>query len=309
MEERFQRRVILFDRKNTFLLLTLTFDILCSFEIQKIIQTTNGDISAFGFSSSSLIETYTLDSKSGNILAHRTAYFLGSLLKEGLLASDEVFVTLDHSKSVLVLIDLNEEIRFHQTVISDLVKGYAGSVSILPQKLTSMFALELDLLVMLIKVGKGGDLEIIEKIPRPVSISDSIFLANGHPAFATIKDEESEVFLTVYLDTDSEKNAPKEIIKLGSHRGNVQKVFLNSYVKMDKSHGFRALIVKEDHSLTLVQQGEVVWCREDGLASIIASTSSELPLEKRASIAKVEHSISEWIEVDLISLRLYIFPM
>jgi hypothetical protein len=90
----------------------------------------------------------------------------------------------------------------------------------------------------------------------------------------------------------------KERIKLNQQRGFVHKVFMNNYVRTDKSHGFRALIVMEDHSLLLLQQGAIVWSREDGLASIIGVTTSELPVEKKGvSVAKVEQNLFEWLKV------------
>jgi hypothetical protein len=54
----------------------------------------------------------------------------------------------------------------------------------------------------------------------------------------------------------------------------------------------------EDHSLLLLQQGAIVWSREDGLASIIGVTTSELPVEKKGvSVAKVEQNLFEWLKV------------
>ena len=41
----------------------------------------------------------------------------------------------------------------------------------------------------------------------------------------------------------------------------------------------------EDHSSLLLQQGNIVWTREDGLASIVDVTTSELPLEKERCIS------------------------
>ena len=79
--------------------------------------------------------------------------------------------------------------------------------------------------------------------------------------------------------------------------GLVHKVFINNYIRTDRSHGFRALIVIEDHSLLLVQQGEIVWSRDDGLASIIDVTS-EVPVKKHGvSSAKVEQNLFEWLKV------------
>lgn len=282
---------------------------VCRLEIQKIFQTPDGDITAIGFSSSSQIDIYQLSARNGDVLFHKSTSFPSGFSREASFVSGDVFVTLDVTRSILVLVNLNGgEIRFHQTHISDLAEGYSGTAAILPHKLTGMFALELDSLIMLMKVENGRDLEIIEKIPHPASISDSLFLANGQQAFAMVKHQESKVHLTVKLDTDFKRDVLKESINLDSQRGSVQKVFLNNYVKTDKSHGFRALVVMEDHSLLLVQQGEIVWRREDGLASIIASTTSELPVEKGVSVAKVEHSIFEWIKVLFLPFSLFDNP-
>lgn len=80
---------------------------------------------------------------------------------------------------------------------------------------------------------------------------------------------------------------------------------MNSYVRTDHSHGFRALIVTEDHSLMLLLQGEIVWTREEGLlASIVDVTTSELPLEKDGvSVAEVEHNLVEWLQGHVLKLK------
>lgn len=79
---------------------------------------------------------------------------------------------------------------------------------------------------------------------------------------------------------------------------------MNSYVRTDHSHGFRALIVTEDNSLMLLQQGEIVWTREEGLASIVDVTTSELPLEKDGvSVAEVEHNLVEWLQGHVLKLK------
>ena len=71
------------------------------------------------------------------------------------------------------------------------------------------------------------------------------------------------------------------------------------------SHGFRALVIAEDHSLALLQQGEIVWSREDGLAEIIDATTAELPLERDGvSVAEVEHNLFEWMKVFRLKLLL-----
>ena len=54
----------------------------------------------------------------------------------------------------------------------------------------------------------------------------------------------------------------------------LQKVFINNYLHIDMSHGFRALVITEYHSLALFQQCEIFWSREDGFAEIIDATTA-----------------------------------
>ena len=71
------------------------------------------------------------------------------------------------------------------------------------------------------------------------------------------------------------------------------------------SHGFRALVIAEDHSLAILQQGEIVWSREDGLAEFIDATTTELSLERDGvSVVKVEHNLFEWMKIFRMKLLL-----
>jgi len=110
--------------------------------------------------------------------------------------------------------------------------------------------------------------------------------------------DNNKVSLTVLLDDGQKNEILKEIVELDPQRGLLQKVFINNYLRIDMSHGFRALVIAEDHSLALLQQGEIVWSREDGLAEIIDATTAELPLEwDGVSVAEVEHNLFEWLKV------------
>ena len=71
------------------------------------------------------------------------------------------------------------------------------------------------------------------------------------------------------------------------------------------SHGFRALVIAKDHSLSLLQQGDIVWSREDGLAEIIDATTTELPLERDGVlVAEVKHNLFESLKVFRMKLLL-----
>ncbi|MBA0555230.1 hypothetical protein Golob_014283, partial [Gossypium lobatum] len=133
---------------------------------------------------------------------------------------------------------------------------------------------------------------------------DALSISEGQQAFALVQHAGSNIHLTVKPAHDWDSNLLKESIKMDQQRGFVHKVFINNYIRTDRSHGFRALIVMEDHSLLLLQQGAIVWSREDGLASIIDVTTSELPVEKAGvSVAKVELNLFEWLKGHVLKLK------
>ncbi|CAI5492903.1 unnamed protein product [Closterium sp. Naga37s-1] len=115
-------------------------------------------------------------------------------------------------------------------------------------------------------------------------------------------------------------------VSVPPHRGPPARVFLNAYAraagagggargKGEKAagqagegkagaFGFRLLVVGEDDSLSLLQQGEVVWEREEALASVVAVTVAELPEEEEElSVAAVEHDIYEWARTHVLRAK------
>jgi len=214
-----------------------------------------------------------------------------------------MLVALDASRSTIVSIGFQGGvINFHETFISDLVQGFSGKAELLPSKFDGLFAVKTNLCIVLVKVIGLGELKLIDKIDHPAAVSDAVALS-GQEAFAIAQHTKSNIQITIKLDSDLTNEILKETVVVDHHRGHIQKVFINNYLRTDRSHGFRALFVMEDHSLLLVQQGEIVWSREDGLASVIDSTTSELPVEKDGvSVAKVEHTLFEWLEVCSFSL-------
>ncbi|CAI5952941.1 unnamed protein product [Closterium sp. NIES-65] len=105
------------------------------------------------------------------------------------------------------------------------------------------------------------------------------------------------------------------------HRAPPVRVFLNAYAraagaggrgrgKDEKvagegkagAFGFRLLVVGEDDSLSLLQQGDVVWEREEALASVVAVTVAELPEEEELSVAAVEHDMTSTTSVVAVTV-------
>lgn len=277
-----------------------------SIEVQRIIQPHGSDIIyAVGFVGSSQVDVYEINAKNGELLKHNSAAFPGGFSGEVALVSNDMLVALDATKSILVSISfLDGEISFQQTYISNLVEDYSGMGMILPSKLTGMFVVKYSTSIVFIRVTSEGNLELVDNINHAAAVSDALPYSDDQQAFGLIQHRESKLHLTVKLGHDWSSDLLKESIELDKQRGLVHKVFINNYIRTDRSYGFRALIVMEDHSLMLLQQGAIVWSREDGLASVIDVTTSELPVERAGvSVAKVEHSLFEWLKGHMLKLK------
>ncbi|KAD3639929.1 hypothetical protein E3N88_29152 [Mikania micrantha] len=185
----------------------------------------------------------------------------------------------------------NGHIHLEQTYVSDLIHGSSGNTVILPSKLSGIFSLRTDNCIVFVKVTNEGKLNVMEKVDKSVVVSDALPLSEGEQAFALVQHGDSKIELSVRLVHDMSSNHLKETVKMDHERGFVDKIFINNYVRTDRSHGFRALIVMEDHSLLLLQQGEIVWTRDDGLASVIDVTTSELPVEKLGHMLKLKGTL------------------
>ncbi|KAM0057186.1 putative ER membrane protein complex subunit 1 [Helianthus debilis subsp. tardiflorus] len=282
------------------------FAIESSVDVHQLILSGGSDVvHAVGVTDSSRFDTYEIDVKNGGLLKHTSASFPGGVYGEILPVSGDRFVVLDASRSVVLLITANNgAIHLQQTHVSDLIHGSSENTVILPSKLSGIFSLRTDSCIVFVKVTDEGKLNVMEKVDKTVVVSDALALSEGEQAFALVQQGDSKIELSVRLVHDMSSNHLKETVKMDHERGFVHKIFINNYVRTDRSHGFRALIVMEDHSLLLLQQGEIVWTRDDGLASVIDVTTSELPVERiGVSVAKVEHSLFEWLKGHMLKLK------
>ncbi|KAL6215585.1 hypothetical protein ACLB2K_015014 [Fragaria x ananassa] len=277
-----------------------------SLEVQHIIQPVGSDaIYVLGFVGSSQFDAYQVNPENGDILKHNSASLSGGYSGEAILASSDILVTLDASRSKLVVISFQDgELNLQETSISDILGDSYGTPALLSSKLPGMFSVKVNGGVTLIRVTVEARLEVMDKINSVAAISDAIILNEGQQAFALVQHGDGKIHLTVKFSHDLSGDLLKETIVMEKQRGMVHKVFINSYIRTDRSNGFRALIVMEDHSLLLLQQGAIVWNREDGLASIVDVLTSELPVEKEGvSVAKVEENLFEWLKGHLLKLK------
>ncbi|KAL4590742.1 hypothetical protein LXL04_003684 [Taraxacum kok-saghyz] len=262
-------------------------------------------IHAVGVSDPSEFNTYEIDVKNGGVLKHSTESFPGGIFGNILPVSSDKYVALDATRSMLTLISTTDgELNLEQTHVSDVINELSSNPIILPSKLSGIFSLTTDTFIAFIKATHESKFELMEKVDKRVVVSDAVTLSEGEQAFALVQHGDSKIHLSVRLVHDMSSNHLKETVKMDHERGFVHKIFINNYVRTDRSHGFRALIVMEDHSLLLLQQGEIVWSRDDGLASVVDVTTAELPVEKiGVSVAKVEDSLFEWLKGHMLKLK------
>ncbi|XP_031501489.1 uncharacterized protein LOC116265081 [Nymphaea colorata] len=275
-------------------------------EIQRIsVSPSGGTILAVGFDGYSQLVLCQISATNGEIIKWTTESVPGGIFGEASFISSDKLVVLDGSRSTIVSAGFSDgKIKFRQTALSNLVDYYSGDLTILPAKLVGVFALRSESFIFLVKASNEDELVIIDKVKNPACVSDSLLLTEGQQAFAVIQQEDDKVSLRVKLDSGEQTELIKDNIRIDNQKGLVQKVFINNYIRTDKSYGFRALITMEDHSLLLLQQGEIVWSREEGLASIMDTTTSELPVEKEGvSVAKVEENLFEWLKGHMLKLK------
>ncbi|CAI9780193.1 unnamed protein product [Fraxinus pennsylvanica] len=274
--------------------------------IQQLIYPDGTDIIyAVGLVGLAQFDAYQINVKTGELLKHSSMVFPAGFSGDLSFITSDIAMTLDSTGSVLVAVHFQVgAISFHQTHVSELGRDFSGAAVMLPTKLPGMFALEINKSIVFIKVTNEGKLEVVDTLGRSTAVSESLYLSEGQQVFGLVQQGYGKIILTVKLGNDWRSNLLQETIQMDYHRGIAHKVFINTYARMDSSNGFRALIVMEDHSLFLLQQGEIVWSREDGLASITDVIASELPVEKDGvSVAKVEHNLFEWLKGHLLKLK------
>ncbi|KAJ8450475.1 hypothetical protein Cgig2_002160 [Carnegiea gigantea] len=277
-----------------------------SLELQQFIEPASDDILyALGYSGASQLHAYGINIKTGALIKHDTVELPNGFCEEVSLLSSEMLVTLDASRTILVTLGLKDgKISFEEEHIRNLLPGFSGKATLLSSKLDGMFAMKYNSYVVFLRVNDKGKLQVVDKIDNAAVVSDMISFAEEQQAFGIVQHQGSKIHFMVKLGHDYGNDLLKESIQMDHQRGLVQKVFINNYIRTDRSPGFRALVVMEDHSLLLVQQGDIVWSREDGLASVVDVTTSELPVEKKGvSVAKVEEGFLEWLKGHMLKLK------
>ncbi|KAG6553490.1 hypothetical protein Mapa_004402 [Marchantia paleacea] len=284
--------------------------------IKKVSLSSEGTLSGVGFSEVSGLVIVDIDLRFGDIRKINPVGISEALDTKELMLVNGVAVALDAGSTTVVtaLIKTGGDVKIVETLLSDLVSAEVKSAQILPTTLEGAVALRVNGKVVVVKVDSAtGQLSVLEVLESSVVLSNSLNVVESKHATAIVELTEEggsigKFTLRVVYANSWSTDAVKDSVNLESHRGLIRKVFLNAYLRTDRSYGFRALVVGEDDSLSLLQQGEVVWTREDGLASIIDTWTSELPLERdRHPVSEVEHDLADWLRGHWLKLKATLF--
>eukprot|EP00250_Pteridium_aquilinum_P012532 c20782_g1_i1 orf=468-3470(-) len=277
--------------------------------IKKVVQSDDKkNLYGVGFVGSSGFSVWDLDAKTGHLNSRKLVSFQGDLSIENLVITDFSAIGIDAKGQNIAIVSIKhiDQPVIHVASIKHLIPGGLGKPHLLEETLDGIFALQFSNQITLVKLGSSHhDLEVVQTFEGPAAISKGVELPGSKGALSVVQQVTDEkITVHILMDEGGERKVYSELVQLGPQKGLVQGAYVNDYIRHDRSHGFRVLIVTEDSSLSLLQQGEVVWSREDGLAGIIEASTAELPLEKEGvSVAQVEHSLVEWLKGHWVKLK------
>ncbi|XP_024544147.1 ER membrane protein complex subunit 1 [Selaginella moellendorffii] len=252
-----------------------------------------------GFSGSSLA-LFRIDASTGAFTTLKTTEPLNP---SSFVLSSGVFAALDTQGNIVTGLMEAEVVELQKTSLATLLDSPVSSAQLLPDKIPGGCVLSTDGgSIFVLGLDKKG-VEVLQQIQGPPVVSNSIVL-DGTFAQSFLQHINSKEIRVRVLSGKEWIETAEETVEVDPNKGGVQKVFMNAYIKTDRSRGFRVLIVGQDHSLALLQQGKVVWSREEALASVVDTLTAELPLEKAGvSVAEVEHDLYEWLKGHVLRLK------
>eukprot|EP00897_Mesotaenium_endlicherianum_P002317 jgi/Mesen1/2112/ME000151S01365 len=168
----------------------------------------------------------------------------------------------------------------------------AAPAAVLParlvdQRIDGAFGLATARTTVLVSVGVRGELRQVAELRQPCALSGGVPLDDGRSVVAAVHSVglpsgPPRIALKALAADSGKEEVEEEVFAVAPQRGHVEHVFVNAYTRKSGGaapYGFRALVVAQDDSLSLLQQGEVVWVREEALASIVDAYFVDLPVE------------------------------
>ncbi|KAH7293959.1 hypothetical protein KP509_28G050000 [Ceratopteris richardii] len=273
--------------------------------IKKIVQHDEKSIYGVGFLSLSGFVVWDIDAKTGHINSRDVITHHQELSMNDLIVTESSVISLDRDGKNIVWISLNQQVLQIASIERHIPDG-KGRPHLMEEHAGNIFVLKFKNQISLVNLGSSNVPELIQSLQDHSIVSLGIALPGGdkHALSVIQQVSEDKINVHIFMEEGDKIKVSSELVGSDIQRGFVKKAYLNAYTRNDRSHGFRVLVVAEDSSLSLLQQGEMVWNREDGLASIIEASTAELPLEKEGvSVARVEHSLLEWLKGHWLKLK------
>lgn len=254
-----------------------------------------------GFTGNSGFSVWKIYLFTGRLIMQEAATVKENICTDELVVTKHTVVALDCSGKNIFTghIGPTKSFSIHKTPVRDVIPDAFGKARLMKAALDGVFLLRFIDQIVLMRIGNSGhDLEILEMFERPAVISNAIELPFNKTVMMLVQPvgsiNDNKVAVRMIFKDDETDETLSHVLQLEYGRGMVQQVHLSGYIRTDQSFGLRALLVMEDYSLMLMQKNEILWIREDGLATIQDVVAVDLP-KKLGS----HHSLSlkAWFKV------------
>ena len=254
-----------------------------------------------GFTGNNGFSVWKIYLFTGRLVMQEAATVKANICTDELVVTKHTVIALDCAGKNIFTghIGPTKSFSIHKTPVRDVVPDAFGKARLLKATLEGVFLLRFVDQIVFIRIGSSGhNLEILEMFERPAIVSNSIELPFNKSVVAlfqhvgSVKDNKIAVRM-IFKDGEMDETL-SHVLELENGRGMVQQVHLSGYIRTDKSFGLRALLVMEDCSLMLMQKHDILWIREDSLATIQDVVAVDLPKEHHN---RNPESLKVWFKV------------
>ncbi|MCO5610303.1 hypothetical protein L7F22_064539 [Adiantum nelumboides] len=256
-----------------------------------------------GFRGKSGFCVWTIYLFTGRLVMKEAATIKASICTNELVVTKHTVVGLDCEGKTIFTGHIGPVSSFsiHRTPIQNVLPDAFGKARLLKSTLEGVFVLRLIDQIVFIKIGKNDhNLKVLEIFERPAVISNALEFFGNKTSVMVVQHvglaDDCKIALRIVTIEGEKDETTSHVLDLDCERGMVQQVHLSGYVRKDKSCGYRALLVMEDHSLVFVQTSRISWTRDDGLAAIAAVVVEELPV-KKAELKQINVARRHWFKV------------
>ena len=254
-----------------------------------------------GFTGNNGFSVWKIYLFTGRLIMQEAATVKANICTDELVVTKHTVIALDCAGKNIFTghIGPTKSFSIHKTPVRDVIPDAVGKARLLKATLEGVFLLRFVDQIVLIKIGTSGhDLEILEMFQRPAVVSNPIELPFNKTVMMVVQHVGSvmgnKVAVRMIFKDGEMDETLSHVLQREDGRGMVQQVHLSGYIRTNQSFGLRASLVMEDCSLMLMQKHEILWIREDGLATIQDVVAFDLP---KAHHSPYSQSLKAWFKV------------